>query len=486
MSQEETMRLVAELKDSVSGPLAGIQKALKQTSDTAKSMHGVGTSQAREHAKAYKELHDSIRKIKETAIDVVQPGMAALGVTAFSVAGAIAAVTSAVKALGETGQTLTFINRQSGVSIGMIRALQDAGERFGISQEQTNAGLAKMGEFMDQNARRAPDALNAWNQMPGLWQRLGKSLVGLNHDAQVNRVLDFIPSVKYEDQRRKVLRILGFPEDWANLTKEESLKVRAAGEKFNREHPFAMENAKKSKESWAELGSTFKGIREDMGAAFGPDVVRGSKAILKFLDDKENINHFRNAFGFAAQQIRDIATGIERVMAAGKFLKLTPGEAFQKSIEALPKSPSLRPRSKEESPADEQPKTDWRQWFFDNKNVNPKSGFKPTSYGDEGSSRGGMFGSREFPAFGGPSSDIDKNVRKPVTDGVVEGLRQYFDSKNTSKGGGGGFTPASFTPEGGSRGGDKFGTKDYPAVGGEGTGGGARAALAAASAACPK
>src|ERR1700676_4929917 len=116
MSQEETMRLVAELRDSVSGPLAGIQKALKQTSDTAKSMHGAGAAQAREHAKAYKELHDSIRKIKDTALDVVSPGMAALGVTSLTVAGAIAAVTSAVRAFGDAGQTLTFLNRQSGVS----------------------------------------------------------------------------------------------------------------------------------------------------------------------------------------------------------------------------------------------------------------------------------------------------------------------------------------------------------------------------------
>src|ERR1700681_2002319 len=152
MSQEETMRLVAELLDRTSGPLKDIQKSLKATADAAKGLHVSGSAQAREHAKAYKELHDSIRKIKETAIDVVQPGMAALGITAFSVAGAIAAVTSAVKGLGDAGQTLTFINRQSGVSINMIRGLAEAGKAYGITAEATNAGLAKFGAFMDQNA----------------------------------------------------------------------------------------------------------------------------------------------------------------------------------------------------------------------------------------------------------------------------------------------------------------------------------------------
>lgn len=142
--------------------------------DTFAAVHKTGAQQAREHAKAYRELHESIRKIKDTATDVVQPGLAALGVTAFSIAGAIAAVTSAVKSFGQAGETLTFVNRQSGLTIGMIRALDDAGERFGVTQEAMNAGLEKFGAFMDQNARRAPDALNAWNQMPGAWARIGK------------------------------------------------------------------------------------------------------------------------------------------------------------------------------------------------------------------------------------------------------------------------------------------------------------------------
>src|SRR5665811_1121448 len=157
MSEEDTMRLVAELLDKTSGPLKDIQKSLKATSDIAKGLHSGGASQAREHARAYKDLHDSIVRIKNTAIDVVQPGLSALGITAFSLAGAIAAVTSAVKNLGDTGQTLTFINRQSGVTIGMIRALSAAGQAYGVTQEATNAGLAKFGAFMDQNARRAPD-----------------------------------------------------------------------------------------------------------------------------------------------------------------------------------------------------------------------------------------------------------------------------------------------------------------------------------------
>jgi hypothetical protein len=366
--------------------------------DTFAAVHKTGAQQAREHAKAYRELHESIRKIKDTATDVVQPGLAALGVTAFSIAGAIAAVTSAVKSFGQAGETLTFVNRQSGLTIGMIRALDDAGERFGVMQEAMNAGLEKFGAFMDQNARRAPDALNAWNQMPGAWARIGKSLVGLNRDAQINKVLDFIPSMKYIDQKRKLLAILGLPEDWANLTKEASIKIREAGREFDKMHPAAIENALKTKEAWDAMASSFKGIRDDMGAAFGPEAVKGFKAIHEFLDDKATIGVIGHEFQQIARSVRDTAAEIAEIIGYAKSFN------------------------------------EW--WLGTNKKPEEKSEVVPPM-------------NRWWNNLG---------VKDAITQGFLEALRQ--NSAGT-------YTPMAFHPGGGSsRGGGYFGSKDYPAVGG--------------------
>ena len=54
MSEESTMRLVAELLDRTSGPLKDIQKSLKETSDIAKRLHGDGKSQIGAHDKSYR------------------------------------------------------------------------------------------------------------------------------------------------------------------------------------------------------------------------------------------------------------------------------------------------------------------------------------------------------------------------------------------------------------------------------------------------
>jgi hypothetical protein len=425
MSQDETMRLVAEVVDKYSGPLKDLNKALGTINAVGRRAHSEAAANTREHAKAYKELQEQVKKVKDTALDVLSPALTAVGLTSVSVAGAIGAVVAAVKNLGDAGQVLSFVNRQSGVTVGMIRALGDAGERFGVSQEQMNAGLAKFGAFMDQNTRRAPDALNAWNQMPGAWDRIGKSLIGLNRDAQVNKVLDFIPSVKYVDQRRKLLSIMGLPEDWANLTKEEMAKVRAAGERFNREHPFAAENAQKSKEAWDDLSSTFKGIKDDLGAAFGPDVVSGVKSIQSFLDDRENVRAMKDAMDDFAKGMKH---NIEDLMQMAKDFKAlwdwSPAEWMKQTPAELAAKVGKKLQEPGAAPA------------------NPGSVFPG------GTSRS--------------AAETKQILKDAVTDGFLDALRQQNSA--------GGYTPMAFHPGGG--GGGYFGSKDYPAIAG-GAGGGA-------------
>jgi hypothetical protein len=411
LSQEETMKLVGQFVDKISTPFANTVKGFKSGGDTMVDTHKKGMVHAREHAKAVRELYEQMRKAKETAIEVMKPAFEAIGVTAFSVAGAIAAVTSAVKSFGQTGQTLSFVNRQSGFMVGTIRALGDAGERFGVSQEAMNAGLVKFGVFMDQNARRAPDALNAWNQMPGAWQRIGKSLVGLNKEAQLDKVLNFIPSMKYMDQRRKLLAIMGLPEDWANLTKEESIKIRAAGDEYNRQHPLALENAAKTKEAWDSVASSMKGIREDMGAAFGPDVVRGFKAIHEFLDDKATIGAIGHEFEQIATSVRATAVEIRDIIG------------YAKSFNDWRLGVNKKPDEKSEVVP---PINRWwnnlgvkdaiTQGFLEAlRQQNATGTYSPMSFhpGGGGSVGGGYFGSKDYPAVGGNAGNTDQRRRHP-------------------------------------------------------------------------
>jgi hypothetical protein len=59
------MRLVAEVVDKFSGPLKDMNKSLRELSRVAKGSHETGATAAREHAKAMRELAETIKRIPE-------------------------------------------------------------------------------------------------------------------------------------------------------------------------------------------------------------------------------------------------------------------------------------------------------------------------------------------------------------------------------------------------------------------------------------
>src|SRR5450755_2206308 len=156
-----------------------MNKAMRQFRDTVKASHTDNTKNVSANEKAYRELHQTIGRVRNAVSGSLSPALAEVGITAVSVGGSIAAVVSAVKDLGDTSRTLTYLNRQSDIAISQLRALDEMAERIGVSAPTMNAGLAKFGDFMAAHARNAPQALAVWNQMPGSFQAIGQSLKGL-------------------------------------------------------------------------------------------------------------------------------------------------------------------------------------------------------------------------------------------------------------------------------------------------------------------
>jgi hypothetical protein len=135
-----------------------------------------------------------------------------------------------------------------------------------------------------------------------------------------------------------------------------------------------------------------------MGAAFGPEAVKGFKAIHEFLDDKATIGVIGHEFQQIARSVRDTAAEIAEIIGYAKSFN------------------------------------EW--WLGTNKKPEEKSEVVPPM-------------NRWWNNLG---------VKDAITQGFLEALRQ--NSAGT-------YTPMAFHPGGGSsRGGGYFGSKDYPAVGG--------------------
>lgn len=480
--QQDQMTLVAKLVDQVSDKLKEINKAMLATEAASRKAHKGGAEAAEKHRKSIELLAKSFEQVKEASIEIIKPGFGAMGIAAFSLAGAIGAVVDAVKDLGEQGQALEKVTRRSGLMADKIRELQGIGQRWNISMEQTNAGLAQFGDFMAQTERRAPAAMRTWMQMPGLWEKLGQSLQGLTKQQQLDKALDFVTGrVKNIDQKRRILQLLGLPEDYAYLTKQELDKARHEEEKWVAAHPFATKTAEQADEAFTALKRGFQGLRDSLGAAFGPSVVHGVEAINHFLENPKNVNAITGAFKTLGEELHHI---IEGFAAFDEWWKKHTeiGKDEKTGLPVIPppmisggdewpgisgfgrsKSQSQRGGGKPSVPSlPSMPNFSLPDFSGRSPNQSTRGGYKPISFGGDGFSQ----------------NEASRYIEEPMYRATLRALTEWYQQVlfgNKAKGGGGnGYSNASFGGSDGAAGGGgvsspRFGNKDFPAVDDDGS-----------------
>src|SRR4051812_48547664 len=71
------------------------------------------------------DLHKRVHEVSERVRSGLEPAMAGLGLKYLSAAGAIAAVTAAVKNFATGARDLTYMSRQTGLAVNTLRYFQD-------------------------------------------------------------------------------------------------------------------------------------------------------------------------------------------------------------------------------------------------------------------------------------------------------------------------------------------------------------------------
>ena len=134
------MRLVAEVVDRFSGPMRDMQKSLRALSNSAKSTHQTNTAHVRDQAKAYAGLDQSVKQIRDRTKSMLVPALAAAGVSILSVGAAVAAIVKATQSFGEATKKLSFMSRETGLTIAKLRELDELAKRVGTTPEAMRAG----------------------------------------------------------------------------------------------------------------------------------------------------------------------------------------------------------------------------------------------------------------------------------------------------------------------------------------------------------
>lgn len=457
MSEQETLRLVAEVVDKYSGPMKEMLAALKKLGEGAKDVHEKGAKQTNQHEKAYRDLRDQLLRVKDTTSDVLRPAFMALGVTVLSVAGSIAAVSEAVKNFGDYGQKLEYAHRASGLLTGTLRGLAEANEAFGGSAENTIRSLESFGDHMKELGRFAPEYLNQWKKFilkdgHTLFDELGKSLMTGTTEDKLRKAMDFIPKIRDVDQRRQVLALLGLPENWAYLTDKEFAEMRKRAEDFNKRFPFDPERAAEAKKAWEDFFTTMRGYQSEIAqSGLGRSLVDALKGMEDLLRSSE--------FQGLMHELQLDAETIGKMFGEWKV-----SDALKEDLEIIHGTLKLIRETIE-----------WIQknWYL----AKPDEAKKSIQ--------------DKFGAFGlGSSSLHNKEQKDAVKEGTKEGLTDFFNSWTAAQKLAGGYTPMAYHPDGGGEFGPgggrvgpgsmprtfRFGNREYPNVGSPGGGGTPRGA----------
>ena len=148
MSEADSLRLVAEVVDNFSTPLKNLRAQLQ-------GMGKDGGSHTDAVVKGFSKVEGAAKSAGQTVTTVMNPALAAVGITGLGVVAAMNGVGAAMRSLGGSVSALAMLGRETGISAENLRVMQSVMGKFGIEAE-SSAGSIKT---FTQNMREARDGL---------------------------------------------------------------------------------------------------------------------------------------------------------------------------------------------------------------------------------------------------------------------------------------------------------------------------------------
>ena len=148
MSEADSLRMVAEVVDNFSTPLKNLRAQLQ-------GMGKDGGSHTDAVVKGFSKVEGAAKSAGQTVTTVMNPALAAVGITGLGVVAAMNGVGAAMRSLGGSVSALAMLGRETGISAENLRVMQSVMGKFGI-EAGSSAGSIKT---FTQNMREARDGI---------------------------------------------------------------------------------------------------------------------------------------------------------------------------------------------------------------------------------------------------------------------------------------------------------------------------------------
>ncbi|MGU3662019.1 phage tail tip lysozyme [Methylobacterium fujisawaense] len=213
---DDKLKIVATLDDQITGPLTKVEGALKRTADGTK---GAAVSMRKEW-----DAFKGVLGQTNSALSTFAAPLAALGIAGGGAALSIGALGGALRGFSQNTQQLDILSKQTGITVKTLQALENMGERVGISG-QTMLGAA------DNFSRAATQLKRGWGEamqeLPPMnldWLLRDLKAAG-SVEEMMNKLFEGLPKISNLEARRRVLTMFFGTEEIDKIIQEYGTKA---------------------------------------------------------------------------------------------------------------------------------------------------------------------------------------------------------------------------------------------------------------------
>ena len=312
MSQEEALRMTAEVIDKSTGPLKNIQNALR-------GFAREGAGHVDILSKGFGRVEQSMHSVGRTATTVVNPALGSVGITALTVTAALAGIGAAMRNFGSSAKELGQLSRDTGVAAQTLREMQGILGKVGVDAGQSAAAFQQFAENA-RLARRGIGPLMEFLRTQGTsaegrkyFNDLADAIMHSKDNSEaLTKALEGLEGVSDPVARRKYAQeVLGIAEA-ARLADGHLGTLRQQIDKFRSDNGVLSPQDIKNAEDYARAMDGLKGTFSKLGDAVArettPHLTEAAKAVKAFLDDER-----KGVTPAIVDAIRDIATWLKSI-----------------------------------------------------------------------------------------------------------------------------------------------------------------------------
>jgi hypothetical protein len=416
MSQEDTLRLAAEVVDKFSGPLREMTKSVHAFQDMMKGAHTEGSKGAKEQAKQQLELHDAFEKTARSVQGFVTPSMTALGL---SVGGAGAAIGALIGKLRESSDSFYKIQdamARTGQTAPQLDALVQTMGRFGINADAAREHASKLGDTIAQLHRQFSPTVAALESTFTDLHPLIDRIAQAKSIEEGNRIFwEYYWSSAVQaapvDKRRKLLTAVDQDPMFATVNKKQFEEIQAEEKARVAANPdLTMAQIEKLRKAFEALDATIDNIWRAMKRTFADDGPTWIDTLSESI--KRNVEDVK----VMIQDWKDFASWVDNVRK--KYGLVAPDQNGEEDHPGTAAKPLMEPRADKYSPASR---------FA--------GGYMPMSFTTGG--------------------DAESTFSRGVHVGTLGALQEWYASLQTGGGGGAGIVKANFGSSAGDGGGGR-------------------------------